>query len=103
MNKTLSIYIQQYFAAYITAVTNPNTGGFNDSTPPITPDEFEKRLMEEALGPDFIHKPMDSAEIRSIQAAKIVYTYAYADFVNLPLNGDAPPAVIAWQTEARKG
>ncbi len=101
--KTLSIYIQQYFTNYIKVVTNPNTGGFNDSTPPITPDEFEKRLMEEALGPDFMHGQMDAAEIRQIQAAKVIYTYAYGDFVKLPLNGDAPPAVVSWQAEARKG
>ncbi len=101
MNKTLSIWVQQYFGFYITSVTNPNDGHFTDKNPPITPDEFKKRLTEEALGTNFQHRPPTSDEEAHIQAATNVYTYSYADFVNLPLDGDAPSAVRNWQAEAR--
>lgn len=99
----LSTYIQQYFAAFITAVTNPNTGGFNDRTPPITPDEFKKRLVEEVYGSQMIHRKPTDEEQRAIDAATVIYTYSYGDFVRLPLNGDAPVAVVEWQEAARKG
>jgi hypothetical protein len=99
----LSTYIQQYFAAFITAVTNPNTGGFNDSTLPITPDEFEKRLNDEVYGSGFVHRVPTADEKAAISAAKVIYTYSYGDFVRLPLNGDAPVAVVEWQEQARKG
>jgi hypothetical protein len=101
MNKILTIYVQQYLAAYITAVTNTNTGGFSDNEPPITPDEFEKRLTEEVYGPDFIHRAPTDDEKDVISAARVIYDHAYQNFVTLPLNGDAPPAVVAWQAEAR--
>ncbi len=99
----LNIYIRQYFNAYITAVTNPNDGHFTDKTPPITPDEFKKRLMEEIYGTDFIHRTPTDAEQRAIDAAVVIYTYAYGDFVRLPLDGDAPVEVVLWQEQARKG
>jgi hypothetical protein len=99
----LSIYIRQYLNAYITAVSNPNDGHFTDRTPPITPDEFERRLTEEVYGENFIHRQATPDEKAAISAAKVIYTFAYGGFVQLPLDGDAPPAVVAWQAEARKG
>jgi hypothetical protein len=99
--KTTSLYVQDYFKAYIVAVTNPNTGGFNDRTPPITPDQFVTRLSEEALGPSYVHQPPSSLRQRVVAAAGEVYVGSYTDFVNLPLNGDAPPEVVQWQQDEK--
>lgn len=100
--------VQQYLTDYIAPSTaqggSGRDGGFSGNTPPITPTVFVERLREETkeFKPDGWF--LDAQEQEDLIAlADKIYSSYYADWVSIPLAGDANPQVQAWQKAARGG
>jgi hypothetical protein len=100
--------VQQYLTSYIAPSTatagSGREGGFSGNTPPITPTVFNERLRQETVA----FKPngwmLDAQEQEDLLAlADKIYSSYYADWTTIPLAGDAPPEVVAWQKAARGG
>ena len=100
--------VQQYLNDYIAPATSPagsgREGGFVGNEPPVTPAVFHQRLSDEAKPYQPNGWSLDTAEAADLVAlADKVYLSYYSDWAHIPLAGDAPPAVVAWWNEARKG
>jgi hypothetical protein len=108
MNTQFRNIVQQYLTSYIAPSTAPagsgREGGYVGNDAPITPDVFLGRLREETNAFKANFWELDAVEMADLlaKADHIYRDQAYANWASIPLAGDAPPAVVAWQKEARE-
>lgn len=79
-------------------------GAYNGTTVPISPDEFKAILKADAASIAASGWALDQDPDVLIDMATVKYIYDHwVNWVALPLAGDAPQAVVDWQTSIRTG
>lgn len=115
MDPQFKIYAQQQLDAEVGAQTiygqwvngfyqsSGRDGGFTGNVPPKTPTQFHDVVAAETaqFKPD--SWSLDEPEALAILAeTDKLYVKAYAKWGQVPLAGDAPPAVVAWWNSVQK-
>lgn len=77
-------------------------GGYAGASAPDTTVQFRARLEDNLSSFKPNNWSLDAvAKITLIDQGSLAYKNTYAGWVNLPLAGDAPAEVQAWQAEAK--
>lgn len=92
---------------HLTTAIKPNTrtdGGYARDTPPPSLDVFMERINGDIASMRANKWELDFIEqINLLDMASRIYSFALADWIRIPLSGDAPAEVVAWQAAARSG
>ncbi len=84
------------------AGNNRPQGSLSGNVPPKTIEQFNQMLRDEAAPYRIDVWDLDQIELEDLIAnANRLYGRVYGPWVTFDLAPDAPPAVVAWQKEAR--